>query len=61
MDTRSHIRLEEEIAAGRARMRPVGAAFVCRMKPYRLANQYLFHTGNAFRFLLFLESVEVAR
>ena len=42
-------------------MRPVGAAFVCRMKPYRLANQYLFHTGNAFRFLLFLESVEVAR
>ena len=32
-----------------------------RMKPYRLANQYLFHTESALRFLKFVESVEVAR
>lgn len=37
------------------------AAAIERMKPYRLANQYLFHTANALRFLSFLESVEVAR
>ena len=37
------------------------ASAIERMKPYRLANQYLFHTENALRFLSFLESVEVAR
>ena len=36
-------------------------AAIERMRPYRLANQYLFHTENALRFLSFLESVEVAR
>ena len=37
------------------------ASAIARMKPYRLANQYLFHTPASLRHLRFLCSKEVLR
>lgn len=37
------------------------SAAIERMKPYRLANQYLFHTEGALRFLHFREYEEIVR
>lgn len=37
------------------------ASAIARMKPYRLANQYLFHTTASLRHLRFLYSKEVRR